>query len=144
MTERSDLDHERVAGGILSGITSGAYEVGTLIPSTKQLEQQYGVSQTTVRRAVARLQAEGILKGRPGKGVIVAAKPDDAAAGQRDLAALAAEVAELKRRVRDNSDLHEIVSRIEGNLIELYGKTGYDYPADEAASQQQDRRARHG
>lgn len=144
MTEDAGPFYQRIADDIRARIISGEYQVGAPIPSTPKLEQQHGVSKTAVRQAVEQLRAEGILAGHPGKAVYVRAKPDEAAAGQRDVAALAAEVAELKRRVRDDDDLREIVSRIEDNLVELYGRTGHDYPHPREADGQQKRRARHG
>lgn len=145
MTEQSDLDHERVANGILSRIASGEYEVGGLIPSTKRLERQYGLSATTVRKAVVRLQAEGILEGRPGKGVAVKAMPDEAALEIRDLKALGKAVAELKRRTEGYAELQETVSRVETNLRDLYAKQGYTYPnGGGPGDERQDRTVGHG
>lgn len=141
MTDRIGPLYQQVADDIRARILRGEYPVGAPIPSTPKLGEQYGVSKTVVRWAVDQLRADGILTGQPGKAVYVKALPEEAAAGRRDLAALAREVAELKRRVRDNSDLHEIVSRIEGNLIELYGMTGNSYPSGE---REPDRRVRHG
>lgn len=144
MTDAFGPLYQRVADDIRARIISGEYAVGTPIPSTPKLGEQHGVSKTVVRKAVDQLCAAGILAGQPGKAVYVRALPEEAAAGQRDLAALAGEVAELKRRVHGDSELREIVSRIEGNLIELYGKTGYDYPGRETARPERDRRTRHG
>lgn len=145
VTEHGGPSYQRVADDIRARIISGEYAVGAPIPSTPKLEEQYGVSKTVVRGAVDQLRAAGILAGHPGKAVYVHAVPDEAAAGQRDLKALGKQVAELKERVRDNEELREIVSRIEGNLIELYGKTGYDYPGtSDNGQQEQHRRARHG
>lgn len=144
MTEQSDLDHERVANGLLSRITSGEYETGKLIPSTKQLEQMYGVSQTTVRKAVVRLQNEGILEGRPGKGVVVKAMPEVAAAGMRDLKALSETVAELKRRTEGYAEMEKTVSRLESNLRDLYAKQGFVYPDAGHGSEKRDKAVGHG
>lgn len=144
VTEHGGPSYQRVADDLRVRIISGEYAVGSPIPSTPKLEQHYGVSKTVIRQAVDQLRAAGILAGHPGKAVYVHAKPDAAAAGQRDLKALGEQVTSLKERVRDNDELREIVSRIEGNLIELYGKTGFDYPSDEPASQQHERKARHG
>ena len=143
MTEASGPDYQRIADDIRAKVRSGEYPVGAAIPSTPRLEKQYGVSKTPVRQAVDQLRREGILAGQSGKAVYVRAMPEAAAAEQRDLKALAGQLAELKRRVRDNGELWDFVSRIEANLIELYGKTGFDYP-DHEASGQQERTARHG
>lgn len=131
MTDGFGPLYQRVADDIRARIVSGEYPVGSPIPSTPKLGEQHGVSKTVVRKAVEMLRDEGLLAGQPGKAVYVKALPDEAAAGRRDLAALAGEVA----------DLRDTLSRIEGNLIELYGKNGYDYPS---AEREPDRRVRHG
>jgi len=102
------------------------------------------MSQPVVRRAIEQLKAEGILAGRQGKGVYVIATPADAAAERLDIKALGEQVAGLRGQVgelaeragtglpaslaRDLARIREAVGRIEANLIDLYGKTGHDYP----------------
>jgi DNA-binding GntR family transcriptional regulator len=130
VTEQIGPSYQRVASDIRARIISGEYEVGAMIPSTPKLASQHKVSTTVVRHAVEQLRAGGILVGHPGKGVYVKARPDAAAAGQRDLNALS-----------------ETVSRLEDNLMELYGKLGYDYPRDETGEskrQRRERTVRHG
>ncbi|WP_406317755.1 GntR family transcriptional regulator [Streptosporangium sp. NBC_01639] len=53
--------HE-VAAELRTAITTGVYAPGTKIPKEEQLEERYGVSRTTVRRAVAQLASEGLLQ----------------------------------------------------------------------------------
>ena len=45
-----------------------------LLPSQRQLEKQYGVSSTTVQRALVDLEKEGIIYKKHGKGMFVAPK----------------------------------------------------------------------
>ena len=52
--------------------TSGEIGRGKLLPSTRTLMQRYEVSDGTVKRAVAQLRAEGLVKTEPGRGVYVA------------------------------------------------------------------------
>lgn len=47
------------------------YPVGTLLPTEAELEQKFGVSRTTIRKAVSILAADGYLKVRQGKGTEV-------------------------------------------------------------------------
>ena len=56
---------------------------------------------------------------RPGRCLTAQAEP------AADYSHLAAEVAGLR------TELAETLGRIEGNLVELYGKTGNDYPWEE-------------
>ena len=116
-----------VADDIRGRIISGEYEVGQPIPSTPRLSEQYGVSKTVIRRAVELLAGDGILIGHAGKAVYVRARPQDDGGGRDDLGELATAVA-----------------RIEANLIELYGRTGYDYPQDQDGTAPPGRHSRAG
>ena len=103
------------------------------------------MSKTPVRQAVDLLRREGVLAGQSGKAVYVKAMPEAAAAEQRDLKALGERVAGLARRLEDYEELRDTVGRLETNLMELYGKTAYDYPGHgDADEQQQHGGARHG
>ncbi|MFI6819288.1 GntR family transcriptional regulator [Nonomuraea sp. NPDC050328] len=51
----------QVAQALREAITTGVYPPGSKIPREEELEEQYGVSRTTVRRAVAQLTTEGLL-----------------------------------------------------------------------------------
>lgn len=114
--------YRHVADDIKERITAAEFPVGQPIPSTARLMEHYGVSSTVVRRAVAELQAEGIVIGHSGKAVFVRARPSDAEAERTDVGRLAAEVAELRA----------VVGRLEANLMDLYGRSGYEYPHEEA------------
>lgn len=56
---------------ILADIASGRYQPGAAILSERQLCETYGVSRTTVRQAIGRLVADGVLYHRKGKGTFV-------------------------------------------------------------------------
>ena len=73
------IDHDsgtpvwRQLADILRGqIASGEIGRGKLLPSTRTLMQRYEVSDGTVKRAVAQLRTEGLVKTEPGRGVYVA------------------------------------------------------------------------
>lgn len=53
-------------------VESGEWPVGTLIPSERDLSQEFGLSRTTTRRALERLAAEGVLRTEPRRGTFVA------------------------------------------------------------------------
>lgn len=63
--------HNQIFEDILNKIKEGYYEKGTLLPSETKLQQQYGVSRITVRRAIQNLQDEGFVEKLSGKGTIV-------------------------------------------------------------------------
>lgn len=57
---------------ILRGrIEDGAYPVNRAIPSLIRLTQEFGVAEDTVRKAVDKLKADGLLAGTAGKGTYV-------------------------------------------------------------------------
>lgn len=57
---------------LLRKIKDGRYPPGSQLPSGRDLADVYDVSQSTISRAVARLREQGVLVGRPGRGVFVA------------------------------------------------------------------------
>ena len=122
-TEEIGTLYQRVADGIRGKIISGEYPVGTTIPSTKQLEKQFGVSQSAVRQGVGELKAAGILRGQPGKAVYVKAKPDAAAAEKHDVETLSKRVAELEQRTEDRP-MREQITKLQDEVAELRQRTG--------------------
>ncbi|PZF97039.1 GntR family transcriptional regulator [Micromonospora endophytica] len=57
---------------LLRRIDDGELPRGSQIPSTQQLSDHYNLSLSTIHRAVATLRKQGVLVGRPGRGVFVA------------------------------------------------------------------------
>jgi DNA-binding GntR family transcriptional regulator len=75
------IDHEagepvwQQLAGILRGqIQRGDIAPGKLLPSTRTLMQTYGVSDGTVKRAIAKLREDGLVESVVGRGVYVAEK----------------------------------------------------------------------
>jgi GntR family transcriptional regulator len=56
---------------LLHAIQGGHYVPGQMIPGERELEDLYGVSQITVRRALNDLAAEGYIVRQPGRGSFV-------------------------------------------------------------------------
>jgi GntR family phosphonate transport system transcriptional regulator len=56
-------------------IVSGAFEKGSRLPPESELAARFGVNRHTVRRAIAALTSEGILRADQGRGTFVAAAP---------------------------------------------------------------------
>lgn len=52
-------------------IEKDLYPVGMFLPTEEELQMEYSVSRTTVRRAIALLQADGLIKVRQGYGTEV-------------------------------------------------------------------------
>ena len=64
--------YQQIKGLILSGLQSGQWHPGELIPSEMELADRYKVSQGTVRKAIDALAADNLLVRRQGKGTFVA------------------------------------------------------------------------
>ncbi|MGE5649339.1 MAG: FadR/GntR family transcriptional regulator [Bacillota bacterium] len=52
-------------------LLNGTYPANTRLPAERDLAQRYGVSRNTVREAIQRLAARGLVRSRPGAGVFV-------------------------------------------------------------------------
>src|SRR5262245_11798913 len=65
--------YEQIVNQVTFGIASGALEVGTLIPSVRELAQTVLVHPNTVARAFLGLERSGIVATRRGKGMEVTA-----------------------------------------------------------------------
>lgn len=61
----------QIKESLMNKIKSHFYQVGNLIPSETELQQEYKVSRITIRRAVRELVQEGYLTTRQGKGTFV-------------------------------------------------------------------------
>jgi GntR family transcriptional regulator len=67
--------HHQLKRVILEHVTDGKWPPSTQIPSEREMCEQYGISRTTARRAIADLIHEGQLYTITGKGTFVAERP---------------------------------------------------------------------
>lgn len=65
------LKHEEVAAALEEEIRAGRLGRGGKLPGEHALAAQFDVSRTTVRHALARLDRDGLIATRPGKGSFV-------------------------------------------------------------------------
>ena len=72
VTRRRPRLAQIVIDGLRRRIASGALPVGAQLPTELQLEQQFKVSRTVVREAIAELRAAGLVTPIQGKGIFVA------------------------------------------------------------------------
>lgn len=137
----------RVMDALRKGIADEKLKVGMPIPSTDKLIEEHGVSKTVIRRAVDELKAEGLLEGRPGKGVYVLARPKDLQVEHQSVLELAQglEAVQEQIRVLQSADveilnkvdeelrtLRGIVAVLQAQLMDLYARVGQPYPHDAA------------
>ncbi|HAT32699.1 MAG TPA: GntR family transcriptional regulator [Janthinobacterium sp.] len=62
---------EAVLRKLETGLLDGSLPAGARLPAERLLAEQYGVSRNTVREAIQRLAARGLLRSRRGAGVFV-------------------------------------------------------------------------
>jgi DNA-binding GntR family transcriptional regulator len=63
--------YAQVAAQLRAAIVAGDYADGSALPTESALCAQHGVSRFTVREALRRLQAEGLIRRRRGSGTVV-------------------------------------------------------------------------
>ena len=83
MTPETPLLWQAIADRLRSDIVGGAARPGERLPTEAALAQRFGAHRHTVRRALAALQAEGLVHARRGAGVFVMARPTDYPIGAR-------------------------------------------------------------
>jgi DNA-binding FadR family transcriptional regulator len=67
---------DRIYSDILDRIVEGEFKEGQKLPTEQDLAQRFQTSRPTVREALARLRADGIIITRHGSGTTVARRPD--------------------------------------------------------------------
>lgn len=79
------LAYQRTYTRILNDLRDNVYPINSLLPPEPKMEEIYGVSRTTVRRAIAQLADEGYVKVKQGHGTVVLKNvyPDDSFAFSR-------------------------------------------------------------
>ncbi|MBI0539382.1 FadR family transcriptional regulator [Roseomonas sp. KE2513] len=68
---------DQLYGQILEQIISGSLQEGDKLPSENQICQAFSVSRPTVREALMRLHADGLVTTRQGSGTFVQKRPSD-------------------------------------------------------------------
>jgi len=67
-TEHNQPIYKQVYQSIKEKIEKEVYPVGMLLPTESELQQEYSVSRTTIRRTIALLQADGLIRVKQGYG----------------------------------------------------------------------------
>jgi GntR family transcriptional regulator len=80
--EQTDL-HQQVAAELRRAIAEGEAKAGERLPPARDLAAVLGVNTNTVLRALRALRDEGLLEFRRGRGVTVAASPEQGAVSAR-------------------------------------------------------------
>jgi GntR family transcriptional regulator, transcriptional repressor for pyruvate dehydrogenase complex len=62
---------DTVAEEMLHAIVTGSFREGDILPSERELSEQFGVSRTVIREAVRTLATRGVVEVQSGRGVLV-------------------------------------------------------------------------
>jgi GntR family transcriptional regulator len=114
--------HGQISRQIRARILSHDLAGGEMLPSIRALARDYRVSVITVQRAYDDLEREGLLHSHPGKGVYVAAHPEERT---REMATERFTVAfeDLVRKSRDEGlDEEEIRAAVDAVLTGIGGR----------------------
>jgi DNA-binding FadR family transcriptional regulator len=65
----------QVRAAILERIRSGVWKLGSAVPNEGDLAREFGVSSGTTRKALDRLESEGVLVRKQGRGTFVRPQP---------------------------------------------------------------------
>ncbi|GGO98225.1 GntR family transcriptional regulator [Wenjunlia tyrosinilytica] len=68
-------EYLRIAAELRERIADGTYQPGDRLPTLPVLSQSYGVSETTIRNALAVLRNEGLIETRTRAGTLVRTRP---------------------------------------------------------------------
>jgi GntR family transcriptional repressor for pyruvate dehydrogenase complex len=117
----------QVRDAIRAQIAGGQFRPGDRLPSEARLTQDFGVSRTVVREAIAALQSDRLVEPRQGAGVFVLTPPapDELAFQNVDLARVASliEMLELRTAVEGDAAGFAALRRSpaqEENIIEAF------------------------
>jgi len=73
--QRPAARYRQVADDLRAAISRGTYPSGAALPSQPTLAREYGLNQTSISRAIALLEAEGLVRTEHGRGSYVADIP---------------------------------------------------------------------
>lgn len=103
------LKYEELCNTLLDELSRGVYKKGDRLPTTPELCRIYGVSNTTVKRAMDELELRGVVARRRGSGVYI--KETSARGMQRgSFASSSAQMAGFTRE--HEGDGHVVTSRV--------------------------------
>lgn len=75
MPAPSNPPYQRIASALRDKIQSGVYAQGDRLPPHRELAEDFGAAQETIRRAITQLQQEGLVITRGQRGTFVQARP---------------------------------------------------------------------
>lgn len=67
---------KQAAAILRARVLDGRYATGRMVPSEKQLQQEFGIARGTARKAIAALRAEGLVVTVAGRGTYVVSEAE--------------------------------------------------------------------
>lgn len=132
--------YQQIASDLRRAIEAGELEAGERLASTRELAVVYGVAPMTVHQAVRVLRDEGLVDSFQGRGVFIRTS----LSGDRE-PDLSGQIEDIRQQVNDlvgqvPSDVQEQLADIrrrlgllEAHLMDLYARTGQQYPHEQAS-----------
>jgi DNA-binding FadR family transcriptional regulator len=123
--------YDQIADDIRRQVERGELTPPAQLPNRAQMAKDYGVAIETVRRAIDVLAAEGVVRINSTRGTWVVRAPEAPADIPAQVADLSGDFADLRGDFADlrgqvSGPLLERVGTLEANLMDLYGKLGYE------------------
>jgi DNA-binding GntR family transcriptional regulator len=101
MRSRALPKYRQIAEGLRAEIAAGRYAPGDRLPSVVELIAASGASLGTVLKAIATLEAEGLVRSVRGQGIFVSAAGESAAGMRARIAELEGQVRRLLERLAE-------------------------------------------
>lgn len=67
--------YQQIASDIIARISQEEWNIGDRLPSENELSEEYDASRVTVRQALAKLEADGLIEKQRGRGAFLKANP---------------------------------------------------------------------
>lgn len=67
--------YQQISNDLLARIAEDEWSIGGKLPSEHALSQEYGASRVTIRQALAKLEADGLIDKQRGRGAFLKANP---------------------------------------------------------------------
>jgi DNA-binding GntR family transcriptional regulator len=143
--------YHQIADDLRRQVKSGELKQGQRLPSNRELAASYGVAPMTVHQAVRVLRDEGLVSSYQGRGVFVDGpgqgtgipryvRPSDEQTATRfddldvRLNSIEEQLTESVAQADAVADLRREVAELRAHLIELYGRTGHQYPRGDSTT----------
>jgi len=114
--------YKQIADSLRGRITRGELTPGDTVPSESALGQEFGVARSTVRRALAALEADGLIRPLPGTGRVVCSAEEQKGTAVEALPAQYRQIAaELKERINSGDLAPGDALPSEAAIVRRYG-----------------------